>query len=90
MQSSIKNTEEVVEIELDLVRNRMMRYEIVLEMVGLVVGCGAAITGLFGMNLVNHYEVHSTMFLQVSAFICIMMLLMGIVIKAQLVRDNIF
>jgi hypothetical protein len=36
VQSSVRNTEEVVEIELDLLRNRIMRYEMLLELSGLV------------------------------------------------------
>eukprot|EP00957_Ditylum_brightwellii_P127208 9699449-Ditylum_brightwellii.AAC.1 len=51
VQSSVRNTEEVVEIELDLIRNRIMRYEMLLELSGLVVGVAAAVTGAFGMNL---------------------------------------
>merc|ERR1712192_90579 len=34
VQNSVKNTEEVVEIELDLLRNRIMRYEMLLELSG--------------------------------------------------------
>ena len=58
IQSSITNTEEVVEIKLDLLRNRIMRYEMLLELSGLVVGIAAAVTGAFRMNLVNHFEDH--------------------------------
>jgi len=36
VQSSVTNTEEVVEIKLDLLRNRIMRYEMLLELSGLV------------------------------------------------------
>ena len=36
VQSSVQNTEEVVEIELDLLRNRIMSYEMLLELSGLV------------------------------------------------------
>jgi hypothetical protein len=36
VQRSVQNTEEVVEIELDLLRNRIMSYEMLLELSGLV------------------------------------------------------
>ena len=36
VQDLVRNTEEVVEIELDLLRNRIMRYEMLLELSGLV------------------------------------------------------
>ena len=32
MQSSVRNTEEVVDIELDLLRNRIMHYDMLLEL----------------------------------------------------------
>ena len=43
VQSNVRNTEEVVVIELDLVRNRIMKFELLLEMTSLVVGCGALV-----------------------------------------------
>mmetsp|Transcript_3094 Transcript_3094/g.3646 ORF Transcript_3094/g.3646 Transcript_3094/m.3646 type:complete len:580 (-) Transcript_3094:100-1839(-) len=73
VQSSVRNTEEVVEIELDLLRNRILRLELLMELTGLSVGCGAAITGLFGMNLVSRVEVHPRMFYYTSGFIVILM-----------------
>ena len=36
VQRSVQNTEEVVEIEVDLLRNRIMSYEMLLELSGLV------------------------------------------------------
>lgn len=44
VQSNVRNTEEVVEIELDLVRNKIMRFELILEMTSLVVGSGALVS----------------------------------------------
>jgi len=73
VQSNVRNTEEVVDIELDLVRNNIMKFELLLEMTSLAVGCGALITGLFGMNLVSHLEEHNLMFYYTSAFIVAIM-----------------
>ena len=89
IQSSITNTEEVVEIELDLLRNRIMRYEMLLELSGLVVGIAAAVTGAFGMNLVNHFEDHPKMFYQVSLALVIFMGVMGYAVLRKLSMDNI-
>mmetsp|Transcript_1211 Transcript_1211/g.2203 ORF Transcript_1211/g.2203 Transcript_1211/m.2203 type:complete len:664 (+) Transcript_1211:256-2247(+) len=89
VQSSVRNTEEVVEIELDLLRNRIMRYEMLLELSGLVVGVAAAVTGAFGMNLVNHFEDHATMFYKVCAVLVILMGSMGYGILRKLSNDNI-
>ena len=44
VQSNVRNTEEVVDIELDLVRNRIMKFELLLEMTSLAVGCGALVS----------------------------------------------
>lgn len=90
VQNSVKNTEEVVEIELDLLRNRIMRYEMLLELSGLVVGVAAAVTGAFGMNLVNHVEEHPTMFVNVCGGLIVIMCLMGYAILKKLSIDNIF
>lgn len=89
VQSYVRNTEEVVEIELDLLRNRIMRYEMLLELSGLVVGVAAAVTGAFGMNLVNRLEEHPTMFYNVSAALIVTMAAMGYTILRKLSADNI-
>ncbi len=89
IQSSITNTEEVVEIELDLLRNRIMRYEMLLELSGLVVGIAAAVTGAFGMNLVNHFENSPWMFYKVSLGLVVFMGIMGHAILKKLSLDNI-
>ena len=89
VQSSVRNTEEVLEIELDLLRNRIMKYEMLLELCGLVVGVAAAVTGAFGMNLVNHFEEHPRMFYRVSLGIIFVMVAMGFGILNRLSIDNI-
>jgi len=89
VQSAITNTEEVVEIELDLLRNRIMRYEMLLELSGLVVGVAAAVTGAFGMNLINHMEERPWMFYQVSLTLIVLMGVMGYAVLRKLSIDNI-
>jgi magnesium transporter len=63
----ITNTEENVVLQLDLLRNRLLRFELMLSISSFVVGCGALITGLFGMNLLSHIEFHKTAFYVVTA-----------------------
>ena len=89
IQSSITNTEEVVEIELDLLRNRIMRYEMLIELAGLVVGVAAAVTGALGMNLLNSWEEHPTMFFNVSLYLIIFMGMMWFAILKKLSMDNL-
>lgn len=49
----------------------------------------AAVTGAFGMNLVNHFENHTTMFYNVCAILVILMASMGYCILRKLSTDNI-
>ena len=52
----IKHTEDHVALQLDLLRNRILKVELVLSIVSFVVSLGGLVTGLFGMNLINHLE----------------------------------
>jgi magnesium transporter len=50
----ITNTEENVVLQLNILQNRILRFELSLSMSSFVVTCGALITGLFGMNLIRY------------------------------------
>jgi Mg2+ and Co2+ transporter CorA len=67
--NEIKNTEENVVLQLDLIRNRILKFELFLSISTFVISTGSLITGLFGMNLFNHYELHHNMFYYVSLLI---------------------
>ena len=58
----ITNTEENVVLQLDLLRNRILRFELTLSIASFVITCGALITGLFGMNLLSHMETNPYVF----------------------------
>lgn len=73
----IKNTEENVVLQLDIIRNRLLRFELVLSVSSFVVSCGALITGLFGMNLLSHLEMAPGIFWLVSMLISGGMLAIG-------------
>lgn len=73
--NEVKNSEENVTLQLDLIRNRILKFELFLSISTFVVSSGALITGLFGMNLLNHYEHHYSMFSLVSSLIFSSMLL---------------
>jgi hypothetical protein len=65
----ITNTEEYVVLQLDLLRNRILKFELLLTVSSFVVTCGALVTGVFGMNLLNHFEMNKVMFYVVLALI---------------------
>ena len=69
--------------------NRIMRYEMLIELAGLVVGVAAAVTGAFGMNLLNSWEEHPTMFFNVSLYLIIFMGAMWFAILKKLSMDNL-
>ena len=64
MNDEIVNTEENVVLQLDLLRNRILRFELFLSISSFVVTCGTRVAGLFGMNLLSHFE-HNNMFFYV-------------------------
>ena len=51
-----------VALQLDVQTNRILRFELLLSISTFVVTCGALVTGLFGMNLLNHMETDSNVF----------------------------
>lgn len=62
IQQAVKNTEDTVEIQLDLLRNRILRFELFLSIFSSVVGVGALVTGAFGMNMLSGLETHPKAF----------------------------
>ena len=62
----ITNTEENVVLQLDILRNRILRFELSLSMSSFVVTCGALVTGLFGMNLTSQLETEKHIFFIVT------------------------
>jgi magnesium transporter len=62
-----------VVLNIDLLRNRILRFELVLSVATFVITCGALVTGLFGMNLLSHIELNGVAFYLVSIFIATFM-----------------
>jgi len=77
VKHSIENLQKVVVVELDMIRSRIIHYEMLFELAGLVLGIAAAVTGMFGMNLMNHFEEHYSMFYQVSIGLTFFLILIG-------------
>lgn len=90
LQDNITNTEENVVLQLDLLRNRILRFELFLSISSFVVTCGALVTGLFGMNLVNHFETNGGMFYAVFSLTMLAMFWSFISFKRYGRRENLF
>jgi Mg2+ and Co2+ transporter CorA len=86
----ITNTEEYVVLQLDLLRNRILRFELTLSLSSFIVTCGALVTGLFGMNLLNHFETHSSLFYIVTVLMASGMIGSYISFKRYGRREKLF
>lgn len=63
---SIKATENITQIRLDAMRNRVLRLEVFLNLGAVSVGTGGLVAGAFGMNLLTGIEDHPLAFWFVS------------------------
>ena len=53
----IEDTDQFISAHLDSVRNEIIKMSLFIEVGGLIMGFGAVVSGIFGMNLKNHVEV---------------------------------
>lgn len=64
---AIQATENITQIRLDAMRNRVLRLEVLLNLAAISVASGGLVAGAFGMNLVHGMEEHPFAFWIVSA-----------------------
>lgn len=86
----ITNTEENVVLQLDLLRNRILRFELTLSISSFVVTCGALVTGLFGMNLLSHLESSPLVFYFISMLIAVGCGTLFVSLKQFAKREKLF
>ncbi|KAH9477462.1 Mitochondrial inner membrane magnesium transporter LPE10 [Psilocybe cubensis] len=58
IESNVQSTQEIVELILDSNRNALLALDLQVSIATLGVGSGALVAGLFGMNLLSHFENH--------------------------------
>jgi len=68
LQAKLTSTSRIIEIELASSRNRLLRYDVALELVAVVTAICALFAGLFGMNLKSGLENSDNMFWFVFCF----------------------
>ena len=69
----IKYDEETIDLDMEEIRNRVVKFELSLGISSLVFAFGAMATGLFGMNLMNHLEFHHGVFYIIAVVVIAMM-----------------
>ena len=73
---AVEDTDQFVSAHLDSSRNELMKMSLFIEISALIMGFGAVVGGIFGMNLKSHIEEDANAFFIVCATMIIMMLLM--------------
>merc|ERR1719154_517186 len=69
----IEDTDQFISAHLDSVRNEIIKLSLFIEIGGLIMGVGAVVSGIFGMNLTNTLEDHPYAFILVCVSIVIAM-----------------
>lgn len=90
IQDEIINTEENVELQLDILRNRILRFELNLSIFSFIGTCGTLITGLFGMNLLSHMELNPFSFYGVALFTSVICAYLYIALTSFAKREKLF
>jgi hypothetical protein len=73
----IEDTDQFVSAHLDSVRNEIMKMSLFIEVGALIMGFGAVVGGIFGMNLRNYVEEDAHAFLIVCLVTAVLMLLIA-------------
>ena len=65
LKGNIANTEELVSLQMDTIRNRLLYMNTVVSVISLCVATASLVGSMFGMNLVNHLEDDENAFYEV-------------------------
>jgi len=90
LKSDINSTQDFLEICLDAVRNRMIEYDLKMTIAGFAITLGTLLAGLFGMNLLNHFEHSPISFFVVSGVICAASITAFAAVMLRLKRRGVF
>lgn len=70
----IEDTDQFISAHLDSVRNEIIKMSLFIEVGGLIMGVGAVVSGIFGMNLSNSLEKHPYAFILVCVGLVVTMI----------------
>lgn len=82
LKGNIVNTEELVSLKMDTIRNRLLYINTVLAAISLSVAVASLIGSIFGMNLTNHIETDPTAFrtVVICTLVGVVFILIGILV----------
>jgi Mg2+ and Co2+ transporter CorA len=89
IDASVQETDDTVLMMLDIARNRMMTIDLGFNVMTASLAFGNLITGLFGMNLVNHVEMNPIGFPIVTSIICLSILMIILFFQFKLSKITI-
>ncbi len=89
LRGNIINTEELVSLQMDIVRNRLLYINTVVSVISLTVASASLVGSIFGMNLTNHLENDDTAFTEVVAGTLVGMVCMLILILVLISRSGV-
>ncbi|KAH9930507.1 Mg2+ transporter protein cora-like protein [Epithele typhae] len=67
IQTNVQSTQEIVELILDSNRNSLLALDLKISIITMGIGIGTFVAGLFGMNLISHFEAHPYAFYAMAA-----------------------
>ena len=93
LKGQILNTEELVSLQMDTIRNRLLFINTVVSLISLIVAMASLIGSLFGMNLINHLEYDESAFGKVVlgtivGIICLVVIFVFLIYRIGLMPRN--
>ncbi len=83
------HTEEILTLKIDSKRNRIIKFNLLATYIGTIFAFMAMVTGIFGMNLLNHYETDENAFMMVVMGLFAFFVVFGIGIWMYLRKTKI-
>ena len=89
LKGNIVNTEELVSLQMDTIRNRLLYINTVVSVISLTVASASLVGSIFGMNLTNHMESNPNTFVEVVTGTLIGMAVMLVVVLVLISKTGI-
>ena len=89
LKGNISNTEELVSLKMDTIRNRLLFINTVVSVISLCVATASLVGSIFGMNLINHLEEDKNAFVEVVLGTVVGITLLLIAILAFIARSGV-